>query len=571
MIGSNRSKNMKKIVFGIILILSCDSTLKPPNFPPPIDSILEISSELVDAFSIRINWKYDLNKENLEQFNLYAFNSQELINKNEISSFNLLTKIPLDDIQLDIDGDNYYIQDSLIYNRWYFFRLSAVIDGYESLEDSISDGIRFILEEPQYQILNDCDGFDPDCININILPFNYGVSSEIQLAEKLIKNGILDTILFYQNILDTINIKHGLSLCDIEGESDLPLFWEQKYCDVLPNIEYLVSYYYLQEKNGEIRESEYIFPFGQSVYFDREYELFDFKTLSSTDMRFYFERSIIDEGFYHTLAVYDSYTSNLIKELNFDLYSNYIFHDNIIVDIENISEFDSIGLFAYGNYSFVNLNDKIPVSTLPEIFKGFRLIEQDFPITPFESVVYVSKYELTSLEDYINDYPEFGEIPLEVSYCETENIIDNLNLLYSGTYTFRLPTEEEWEYICEWNYLVNDSTDFPWGDYEDYYCANYLNSYCPLDINNENGLCGVGFHEFNFPEFCSNVQGMSDLSGNVNEWIYSGDCISDGFASAKGGSYYDQPSLLKCNNIFLDLPMDYTTGMGLRLVMEVLN
>ena len=170
--------------------------------------------------------------------------------------------------------------------------------------------------------------------------------------------------------------------------------------------------------------------------------------------------------------------------------------------------------------------------------------------------------------------PTFDQLPLEINYCQSIEVINNLNEYWSGQYLFRMPNIDEWEFVCNRDIFNDNFSVFPWGDSEESYCANYINSFCPLDTGmDENGLCSVGFHEYTFPAYCSNIQGIYDLSGNVNEWIFSGvDNSCNGTATSKGGSYYDQPSSIECSyDGFLNVPMDKIDGMGLRLVMEIIN
>src|SRR5262249_42225078 len=123
-------------------------------------------------------------------------------------------------------------------------------------------------------------------------------------------------------------------------------------------------------------------------------------------------------------------------------------------------------------------------------------------------------------------FKDCNSCPVEqVSWDDAQKFIQRLNQLNDG-YTYRLPTEAEWEYACRAGTT---------GDY-----AGELKAMAWFDENSHTGIYGyqqtqqVGQKQLN-------PWGLADMNGNVSEWCedwyhetYYG-APSDGGAWLSGG------------------------------------
>lgn len=150
----------------------------------------------------------------------------------------------------------------------------------------------------------------------------------------------------------------------------------------------------------------------------------------------------------------------------------------------------------------------------------------------------------------------------------------------NSKYTFKLPTEAEWEYACR----AGTQTSRFWGDDPDQACkyANvrdktYQNKLSFGNIHN----CTDGY-AFTAPvgKFMDNPFHLSDMLGNVWEWCedaYSSDAykkhgsknpvISSGaYRVFRGGSWFDFPGFLRSANRSNSSPGNRYNNLGFRLL-----
>jgi serine/threonine protein kinase/formylglycine-generating enzyme required for sulfatase activity len=163
----------------------------------------------------------------------------------------------------------------------------------------------------------------------------------------------------------------------------------------------------------------------------------------------------------------------------------------------------------------------------------------------------LGKYEVTNQEyynfvteagyqqmpdDWVNGKPRQGFEKAPVRFVNTDDVKAFIDWRSKkDNVTYRLPTEEEWEYAAR-NGSKNNL--FPWGDRYDPKCAVLEE---PTNLPKP-----VGTHS------CPDDWGIQDLIGNVFEWTSSAPSLysdktatppeSTGYQMIRGGSYYEKPT-----------------------------
>ncbi len=530
----------------------CDTYLHSPSFAPPIYPIDSSNVIIIDAFTIRLLWDYDLdNNTEIKGFNIYHTSFNDFKDNVSYGDFSNtpLTYFEIDQLSIDPDSQLYFKDiESLEYNKWHYFYSSAVVGDYESLENFITEGKKLVIDAPDinFSDVNPeyCwqNGYDGDC---KILITNPSGSIYTGSSFFILKNssdsGLIVDTLNYLSDPDTTLL--GLKLCSEEIDD-----W--RYCNFIPNTDYTILYYFEQinKDNGEKRRSDST---SHEIFFERSVELMKKKALTSNSCRLYFDDRLL-ENYYDNISVYDQ-NDNLLQIQNIGTFEQV--GTEVIMDISGVENGDSVSYVILGTNSFIFSNEEM--ITLPSELNGYRLLELE---TPPSNNLYMSVYEITT--DYSSDFTSgisAGSDPLEVNYADAIDFIEDLNSFFSNytNYTFRLPTKEEWSATCGWDYSQGVSYNYPWGQEVESHNANYLNSQFP---EGSNGITAVGFHPY------PNANGIYDLSGNVMEWMESGE--PEDSALARGGAYYSSPEFLRCSQDF-NVPVTESTGMGFHLILEV--
>ncbi|HCY87770.1 MAG TPA: formylglycine-generating enzyme family protein [Desulfobacteraceae bacterium] len=165
----------------------------------------------------------------------------------------------------------------------------------------------------------------------------------------------------------------------------------------------------------------------------------------------------------------------------------------------------------------------------------------------------------------------------KVSWYDCDKYINKLNK--KSRYTYRLPTEEEWEYACR----AGTTTAYSWGDGIDCSKAMYGNNtkkdqecilfYESMKIR-PNGPAPV-------KTFAPNPWGFYDMHGNVWEWCanvyksYFAEPESSDYSTMdsesrvrRGGSWYKHAHYLRSANRTYGHPNAKFQTTGFRLVLE---
>ena len=532
--------------------------LPPPSFKPPINTIGDINSEIMDAFTIRLLWNYDFEVDSFKIYHTSTEDNEQV----QHDSFQHIFSIGIKQVSPDLDSlFDYYVDiESLAYGKWHYFYISAVQGEYESNDNALTPGISMQIDSPDvYAVDNstECElnNYDEDCKLIIVTPVESSVDIDsLFLIQKIISEFeiTIDTLYVSSNI-DTTFL--GLQICSDGGEDDLFI---PAYCDLVPNVDYTVLHYFEQVSNNseEIRRSDstsFIVNFVRAPVDDVELGV-DINALTYQSCRLYFDNNILG-SYYHSILIHDD-NNTILKTATIDTLK--IVNNKIILDIENIvDEPPWVYCKILGDNSFSVSMNPILLTTLPDDLVGFRLVELDGEDS---ADLYMSIYEIP--EDYDpNTGLLKGAIPWEASYCDVKTFINELNIEYQNqNYGFRLPIEDDWNAICGWNF--SDYQNFPWGSEIQAHNANYRNSLFP---EGSNGITEVGLHPY------PNVNGIYDLSGNVMEWLESGACAQEpplDTAKAGGGAYFSPPGSLACVNIF-NVPVTDSTGMGFHLILEI--
>jgi len=169
-----------------------------------------------------------------------------------------------------------------------------------------------------------------------------------------------------------------------------------------------------------------------------------------------------------------------------------------------------------------------------------------------------------------------------VSGLDTQDFIKKANYAVKGAYTFRLPTEAEWEYAAR----GETQTPYFWGDQINCAKAMYENN------RGKRGACVAHNDARDIPvdepsrvkRYAPNAFGLYDMHGNVWEWVqdwygaYDAQTVTDpkgpkhGTMRVKrGGSWYRYGYSCRSTNRAMAHPASRLQTTGFRLVLEKNN
>jgi formylglycine-generating enzyme required for sulfatase activity len=176
---------------------------------------------------------------------------------------------------------------------------------------------------------------------------------------------------------------------------------------------------------------------------------------------------------------------------------------------------------------------------------------RDWSLKPVHRVtinysIYMGKYEVTQVQwaAVMGSRPSWSSLPgficdqcpmFQVSWNDAQEFIRKLNEMNDG-YTYRLPSEAEWEYACR----AGTTTAFAFGNSISSKQANF-------DGNYPYGGAAKGVYRHHLTpvgSFQPNAWGLYDMHGNVSEWcedVWHGDyngAPNDGSAWLTGGENY---------------------------------
>jgi formylglycine-generating enzyme required for sulfatase activity len=165
-------------------------------------------------------------------------------------------------------------------------------------------------------------------------------------------------------------------------------------------------------------------------------------------------------------------------------------------------------------------------------------------------------------QDYVQEGDDYPAV--YVSWDDAVAFCKKLSDMEGKTY--RLPTEAEWEYACR----GGTNTAFSFGDDE----AD-LGEYAWFGGNAD------AFNAHRVAQKLPNPFGLHDMHGNVWEWCsdWKGDYpstplrdprgpSSGSFRVLRGGSWLNEPSLVRCARRYDGTPEDRDNRCGFRLVLE---
>lgn len=569
------------ILFIAIAICSFQCNLSDPenylDFDREKTKPSNIDYKPLDAFTIQIEWT--INSENIDKitaFNIYRADTSDTSTNVSFSDDDYkLIEVSIDLISTVVD--TFYYKDSKVfYKHQYSYYIFSTYEGKPSFSSDTL--VPFVFEMPPPEVIIDISSADS-------IKQNYYANSNNASGVEIIRiendATIPDTIKQIINYPDTGEKKiityDYLAFNYDSPQADYTGRQLYEYQDIKPNVsyEYIARDVYIKGQDtlfsisaepikGELRRN--IPFFSTRAYSDSIIRLY----ISDDDYsQFHSVRLYIQNG-----AQWDFFDSNVLDA------SLIHYNNSILWDVPYYEPYqdDAARIVLIGDNSY-SIPDN--VATLHHLeLPGFVLIEggifmlgciegdtecdsDEEPSTDSTTIpsFYLSKYEVTQ-----NDYNDYswtftkGTLPVDnISWITCSTFIDSMSDNSNG-YTFRLPSEAQWEYAAK-HYLKGNDFKYPWGDDIDIYDANYGNS--------NTGLVGVG--QYPTPSRF----GIYDMAGNVLEWVHDEYKDSLGVRTvwrvARGGAYWHGSDDVRTTKRF-HYPEDASfDGIGFRVVLEVVE
>jgi formylglycine-generating enzyme required for sulfatase activity len=201
---------------------------------------------------------------------------------------------------------------------------------------------------------------------------------------------------------------------------------------------------------------------------------------------------------------------------------------------------------------------------------GDITIDSSFVVGPYNGDEYWASGDYEFLELYdsdcrisyegnsLNIVPGFEDHPvLEVTWFGA--------YYYAKFYSYRLPTENEWEKAAR----SNTGWDYPYGNNIDNLQANFRDSGDPFD----NGSTPVGYYDGSNQGGYQTINSQSpfgayDMAGNTYEWCNSINEYQSANRIIRGGSWSSYISAIKCTNRNYYKPLYGNGYIGFRCVRD---
>lgn len=195
-----------------------------------------------------------------------------------------------------------------------------------------------------------------------------------------------------------------------------------------------------------------------------------------------------------------------------------------------------------------------------------------------ETEVTVRQWQAVMGKKWLSRHKGSPDMPVtRVCWYNTMKYVKRLN--QKSKWTYRLPTEEEWEYACR----AGSTTAYSWGDGIDCSKAMFANN------TKKDKECTLFYKSLGIPpngpapvkSFAPNAWGFYDMHGNVWEWCadvyaeYLSGPVSSTYSTMdvdsrvrRGGSWYKHAQYLRSANRTYGHPSAKFRTTGFRLVLE---